>query len=52
MTTQDRFQDFTDEQWARTEPLLPSHAGKRAQPFENIRRIVEGIVYRYRAGIA
>ena len=34
------------------EPLLPSNTGKRARPFENNRRIVEGIAYRYRAGIA
>lgn len=52
MTTQDRYQVFTDEEWARIEPLLPSNTGKRARPFENNRRIVEGIVYCYRAGIA
>ncbi len=52
MTTQDRYQVFTDEEWARIEPLLPSNTGKRARPFENNCRIVEGIVYRYRAGIA
>ena len=52
MTTQQRHHVFTDEQWARIEPLLPSSTGKRARPFENNRRIVEGIVYRYRAGIA
>ncbi|WP_440588573.1 IS5 family transposase [Brevibacterium permense] len=34
------------------EPLLPSDVGKRARPYENNRRIVEGNVYRYRAGIA
>ena len=52
MTTQQRHRVFTDEQWEKIEPLLPSNVGKRARPFENNRRIVEGIVYRYRAGIA
>ncbi|MGO1791656.1 MAG: IS5 family transposase [Micrococcaceae bacterium] len=47
-----RHRVFTDEQWERIEPLLPSNTGKRARPFENNRRIVEGIAYRYRAGIA
>lgn len=52
MTTEQRHRVFTDEQWEKIEPLLPSNVGKRARPFENNRRIVEGIVYRYRAGIA
>ncbi|MGZ1492260.1 IS5 family transposase [Brevibacterium sediminis] len=52
MTTQQRHRVFTDEQWEKIEPLLPSNVGKRARPFENNRRIVEGIVYRYRSGIA
>ena len=46
-----RFRVFTDEQWARVEPLLPSNAGKRGHPFGDSRRVVEGIVYRYRTGI-
>ncbi|MGO2555015.1 MAG: IS5 family transposase [Brevibacterium aurantiacum] len=52
MTSDQRHHVFTDEQWKRIEPLLPSNEGKRARPFENNRRIVEGIAYRYRAGIA
>ena len=47
-----RFQIFTDEQWARVEPLLPSSDGQRGRPFRNNRQIVEGIAYRYRCGIA
>lgn len=46
-----RFRAFTDEQWARVEPLLPSNAGKQGHPFRDNRRVVEGIVYRYRTGI-
>jgi transposase len=47
-----RFEAFTDEEWARIEPLLPSNAGRRGHPFGENRRVVEGIVYRYRTGIA
>lgn len=50
MTTS-RYRVFTDEQWVRIEPLLPSNVGKRAHPFGEHRRVVEGIAYRYRAGI-
>ncbi|WP_101573659.1 transposase [Brevibacterium sp. 239c] len=52
MITQRRHRVFSDKQRARVESLLPSNTGKRARPFENNRRIVEGIVYRYRTGIA
>lgn len=47
-----RLQQFTDAQWARIEPLLPSSAGRRGRPFRNNRRVVEGIIHRFRAGIA
>ena len=47
-----RFQVFTDEQWARVEPLLPISDGQRGRPFRNHRQVVEGIAYRYRCGIA
>ena len=48
----DRFEALTDEQWARVEPLLPSNEGCQGRPFENNRRVVNGMIYRYRAGIA
>ncbi|WP_419095499.1 transposase, partial [Pseudarthrobacter naphthalenicus] len=38
-----RFQVFTDDQWARVEPLLPSSDGQRGRPFRNHRQVVEGI---------
>ncbi|MFE3291540.1 IS5 family transposase [Rhodococcus sp. NPDC059234] len=41
-----------DEQWAIVEPLLPSSDGNRGRPFRDHRQVVEGIVYRYRTGIA
>ncbi len=46
-----RFHVFTDEQWQRIEVLLPTNAGRQGHPFGDHRRIVEGIAYRYRAGI-
>lgn len=51
MATTDRCNQLTDDQWARIEPLLPSSAGGRGPPFRNFRRILEGMIYRYRIGI-
>lgn len=51
-TNRSRFQALSDDQWARIEPLLPSNSGRRGHPFGDSRRVVEGIVYRYRTGIA
>jgi transposase len=42
---------LSDEQWVRLEPLLPSNAGRRGRPFVENRRVIEGIIYRYRTGI-
>jgi transposase len=42
---------LTDEQWARLAPCLPRSAGKAGRPFADHRRIIEGIIYRYRTGI-
>lgn len=47
-----RFQQFTDSQWALIAPMLPSSDGRQGRPFRNSRRVVEGIIYRYRTGIA
>jgi transposase len=46
-----RFQSLTDEEWERIEPLLPSSVGKPGHPFAPSRRVVEGIIYRYRTGV-
>jgi transposase len=43
---------LTDGQWSQIQPLLPSSAGRRGRPFRDDRRVVEGINYRYRCGIA
>ncbi|GAB3557232.1 hypothetical protein GCM10027344_04500 [Spelaeicoccus albus] len=42
---------FTDRQWERIEPLLPSNSGLPGHPFGDNRRVVEGIAYRFRTGI-
>jgi len=42
---------LTDAQWVRIEPLLPSSAGQRGRPFRDHRQVLEGIIYRFRAGI-
>ena len=47
-----RFQVLSDSQWAMIEGLLPRRTGRRGRPFSDARMIVEGIVYRYRCGIA
>lgn len=49
--TSTRFQSLTDAQWERIEPLLPSNSGRRGHPFWDNRKVVEGIIYRYRTGI-
>jgi transposase len=38
--------------WARIEPVLPSSNGLRGRPFRDHRQVVEGIVHRYRTGVA
>jgi transposase len=47
-----RFQLLSDEQWALIEDLLPVRTGKQGRPFSDARSMVEGIIYRYRCGIA
>ncbi len=43
---------LTDAQWERIADLLPSSDGCVGRPFRDHRQVVEGIVYRYRTGIA
>ena len=42
---------LSDEVWGRIEPLLPAQYGK-GRPFRDHRQVIEGVVYRYRTGIA
>lgn len=43
---------LSDADWALIEPVLPSSEGRRGRPCRDDRRVVEGIIYRYRCGIA
>ncbi|WP_027932347.1 transposase [Amycolatopsis thermoflava] len=47
-----RFELLSDEQWALIKDLLPVRTGKPGRPFSDARSMVEGIIYRYRCGIA
>ena len=43
---------LTDQMWARIEPLLPPVKGAMGRPATPHRPVIEGIVYRYRTGVA
>jgi putative transposase len=47
-----RFQLLSDAQWVLIEDLLPVRTGRQGRPFSDARAMVEGIIYRYRCGIA
>ena len=47
-----RTQVLTDSQWDLISTLMPSSDGKQGKPFRDHRQVVEGIIYRYRTGIA
>jgi len=43
---------LTDAQWERIAPLMPSSDGVKSRPFRDHRQVVEGVIYRFRTGIA
>lgn len=43
---------MSDAEWGVIEPYMPSDVGRRGRRFADHRRVVEGIIYRYRTGIA
>lgn len=47
-----RFQLLSDQQWELIQEFLPGPTGKKGRPFADARQMVEGIIYRYRCGIA
>jgi transposase len=47
-----RFVLLSDAQWSLISDLMPGPTGKKGRPFADARSMVEGIVYRYRTGIA
>jgi transposase len=42
--------ELTDNEWARLAPLLPSSKGRRGRPFQDHRRILNGILWIARTG--
>lgn len=47
-----RDQVLTDEAWALIEGLMPAASAKGGRPWADHRRVVEGIIWRYRTGTA
>jgi transposase len=47
-----RSAEISDRAWSRIETVLPSSDGLRGRPFRDHRQVVEGIVHRYRTGVA
>lgn len=50
-TPTSRFHTLTDQQWNGIASLLPSSDARRGRAFIDSRRVVNGIVHRYRTGI-
>lgn len=42
--------DLTDGEWARLEPLLPSNEGKKGRPYNDHRRMLNGMLWVLRTG--
>lgn len=47
-----RRQVLSDAEWGLIEGFMPSSDGRRGRRFRDHRLVVEGIIYRYRTGIA
>ena len=47
-----RFQLLSDAQWSLIEGMLPRPTGRPGRKFSDARTMLEGIIYRYRCGIA
>ncbi len=45
-----RTRSLSDAEWARIEPLMPVASRKGGRPFSEHRRVVEGIIWRFRTG--
>lgn len=48
----DREALLSDDQWDLIEPLLPPQRSGKGRPMRDHRQVVEGVIYRYRCGIA
>lgn len=42
---------LSDVDWASIEPLLPCSKGRRGRDFRDHRQVIEGIIFRLRAGV-
>ncbi len=42
---------LTDAQWARIQALMPVPSASGGRPFQDHRRVVEAIIFRYRTGV-
>lgn len=48
----DRGALLSDDQWDLIEPLLPAQHSGKGRPMRDHRQVLEGVIYRYRCGIA
>lgn len=48
----DRESLLSDAQWELIEPLLPAQRPVTGRPMRDHRQVIEGVIYRYRCGIA
>ena len=48
----DRKSLLDDAQWDLIEPMLPPQRSGKGRPMRDHRQVVEGVIYRYRCGIA
>lgn len=48
----DREALLSDDQWGLIEPLLPPQRSGKGRPMRDHRQVVEGVIYRYRCGLA
>ena len=47
-----RLQTLSDAEWDLIEDFMPSSDGRRGRRFSDHRLVVEGLIYRYRTGVA
>ncbi|CAD5140687.1 protein of unknown function [Microbacterium sp. Nx66] len=45
-----RTSSLSDAEWAQIEPMMPAASAKGGRPFQDHRRVVEGIVWPFRTG--
>lgn len=43
---------LSDAQWEQIAPLMPCSDGVKSRPFRDHRQVVEGVIYRFRTGVA